>query len=66
MSSTAINLNANGIPNFEDLPLRKSDPHHSAWGLYGENDQKGMLNRLSNEIVVDAARAELKTGVRFV
>ena len=37
-------LTANGIPAFEDLPLRTGDPHHSAWGLYGPNDELGTLN----------------------
>jgi len=57
-------VNANGIPPFEDLPLRKGDPHHSAWGLYGKDDEIGTLNRLTNEKVVDAARGEAKSGVR--
>jgi len=57
-------LNANGIPAFENLPLRKGDPHHSAWGLYGENDELGALNRLTNERVVSAAREEIRSGVR--
>jgi hypothetical protein len=59
-------LNANGIPAFEDLPLRKGDPHHSAWGLYGRDDERGTLNRLTNERVVDAAKGEVKSGVRCV
>jgi hypothetical protein len=59
-------LNANGIPAFEDLPLRKDDPHHSAWGLYGKGDEIGALNRLTNERVVEAARGEVRSGVRWV
>lgn len=66
MASTSFKDNKNGIPNFEDLPLRKGDPHHSAWGLYGDNDELGTLNRLTDERVVEAARAELKTGARSV
>jgi len=58
-------LNENGIPYFEDLPLRKGDPHHSAWGLYGEKDELGMLNRLTGERVVEAANGEIKTGTRI-
>lgn len=41
--------NENGIPPFDALPLRKEDPYLSAWGLYGEGDQLGALNRLSDE-----------------
>ncbi len=66
MASPAYKLNENGIPRFEDLPLRKGDPHHSAWGLYGENDELGTLNRLTDERVVAAARAEIKSGVRYI
>ncbi|ORY71572.1 uncharacterized protein BCR38DRAFT_480076 [Pseudomassariella vexata] len=60
-----IPLNENGIPTFEDLPLRKSDPHHSAWGLYGDQDELGTLNRLTNERVAAAAQCEIKTGQRI-
>lgn len=60
-----IKVNKNGIPDFEDLPLRKTDPHHSAWGLYGDKDELGMLNRLTNERVAAAAKTEIKTGQRI-
>jgi hypothetical protein len=66
MASTKYSLNENGIPRFEDLPLQKGDPPHSAWGLYGENDELGTLNRLTDERVVAAARAEIQCGVRSV
>lgn len=64
--SSQFKLNENGIPNFDDLPLGKDDPHHSAWGLYGPDDQLGTLNRLTDERVVAAAKGELTTGVRSV
>lgn len=57
-------LNSNGIPAFEDLPLRKDDPHHSAWGLYGPNDELGTLNRLTDERVLASAKGEIQTGAR--
>ncbi|KAK6849637.1 hypothetical protein PG995_013470 [Apiospora arundinis] len=60
-----IKVNSNGIPDFEDLPLRKGDPHHSAWGLYGEHDELGTLNRLTDDRVAAAARDEIKTGQRI-
>ena len=66
MASSTQKLNHNGIPRFEDLPLRKGDPHHSAWGLYGKDDELGTLNRLTDERVVEAARTEIKSGVRSV
>lgn len=66
MASSTFKENKNGIPEFKDLPLRKGDPHHSAWGLYGPNDELGTLNRLTGERVVEASKGEIKTGVRFV
>lgn len=66
MASATYSLNENGIPRFEDLPLLKADPPHSAWGLYGKNDELGTLNRLTDERVVAAARAEIQSGVRLV
>lgn len=57
--------NENDIPPFEDLPLRKGDPHHSAWGLYGPKDELGALNRLTGERVVAAGKGEIQTGVRI-
>jgi hypothetical protein len=59
-------LNKNGIPDFEALPLTGGDPHHSAWGLYGKDDELGALNRLTDERVVQAAKGEVRSGVRWV
>lgn len=51
-------------PPFDSLPLREGDPAHSAWGLYGENDQIGTLNLLTPENTLAAAQ-EIKTGKRL-
>jgi hypothetical protein len=64
-SAPTYKLNENGIPSFEDLPLQKDAPMYSAWGLYGEKDELGTLNRLTDERVAAAARDEIKTGVRY-
>ncbi|KAI3323260.1 hypothetical protein HD806DRAFT_535748 [Xylariaceae sp. AK1471] len=61
---SGFKLNANGVPDFDDLPLRKGDPRRAAWGLYGDNDQLGFLNRLTDERVAAAAREEIKSGKR--
>ena len=66
MASSEYRLNQNGIPKFEDLPLHEGDPHHSAWGLYGRDDELGTLNRLTDDRVVEAAKAEIKSGERSV
>lgn len=52
------------LPKFSDLPLRRGDPPYSAWGLYGEDDQLGALNRLTDELVKKSAREEIQSGVR--
>jgi hypothetical protein len=54
------------LPKFTDLPLRKGDPHHSAWGLYGKEDQLGTLNRLTDDVVLRAAKEEIHSGTRSV
>ena len=64
--SSDYRLNENGIPPFEALPLQKDAPMYSAWGLYGENDELGTLNRLTDERVAAAAKDEIRTGVRYV
>lgn len=61
-----VKLNENGIPSYDSLPLREGDPHHSAWGLYGDNDELGTLNRLTDERVAAAAKNEIQKGVRYV
>ncbi|TAQ84562.1 hypothetical protein B7494_g7111 [Chlorociboria aeruginascens] len=60
-------LQEQGLPEYDAVKdgLRKGDPHHSAWGLYGENDELGTLNRLTNGRVVEAARSEIVAGTRI-
>jgi len=53
------------LPRFFDLPLNKADPKLSAWGLYGKGDQLGTLNRLTENVVLEAAK-EIKSGVRYI
>ncbi|SPO06309.1 uncharacterized protein DNG_08998 [Cephalotrichum gorgonifer] len=50
-------------PSFDALPLRKDGPHGNAWGLFGDGDQYGMLNLLTPETTVAAAR-EITDGTR--
>ncbi|KAF9634752.1 Major facilitator superfamily [Lasiodiplodia theobromae] len=52
------------IPEFDALTLDPKGPPGNAWGLFGENDELGMLNLLTPETVAAAAK-EIKTGVRF-
>ena len=50
-------------PPFSALPLRKDGPRGNAWGLFGEKDECGMLNLLTPETTIAAAR-EIQDGTR--
>lgn len=50
-------------PAFDTLPLRKDGPPGNAWGLFGDQDQRGMLNLLTPENTAAAAK-EIVEGVR--
>lgn len=51
------------FPSFDELPLDKSGPDGNAWFLFGKNDELGMLNLLTPEVVAEAAK-EIKLGLR--
>jgi hypothetical protein len=44
------------LPDFAELPIKPEYPPHSAWGVFGEDDQIGTLNLLTPERVAAAAR----------
>jgi len=50
-------------PPFESLPLQQDGPKGNAWGLFGEKDELGMLNRLTPGNTLAALR-EAVHGVR--
>jgi hypothetical protein len=52
------------LPGFADLPIKPGCPPHSAWGVFGDDDQIGTLNLLTPERVAAAARL-VKTGQVF-
>jgi len=43
------------MPTFAELPIKPDHPPHSAWGVFGDDDQIGTLNLLTPERVVAAA-----------
>ncbi|CZT11615.1 uncharacterized protein RAG0_15692 [Rhynchosporium agropyri] len=51
-------------PPFSALPLQKDGPRGNAWGLYGEKDELGMLNRLTPETTLSASE-EIVHGLRI-
>ncbi|KAL2209216.1 hypothetical protein CC79DRAFT_1341532 [Sarocladium strictum] len=52
------------FPSFDELPLDKSGPPGNAWGLWGPDNELGMLNLLTPEVVAHAA-TEIKEGLRI-
>ena len=52
------------LPSYDSLPLDKTGPPGNAWGLFGPNDQLGMLNLLTPETVRNAAQ-EIREGIRI-
>lgn len=52
------------LPPFDKLTLDPSGPKGNAWGLFGKDNNLGMLNLLTPEVVQAAAR-EIKEGTRF-
>lgn len=52
------------LPSFDELPLKPGYPPHSAWGLFGDDDQVGTLNLLTPERVAAASRL-VRDGLVF-
>ena len=55
---------SNSLPPFSSLPLDPDGPPGNAWGLFGPEDELGMLNLLTPDVVAAAAR-EIQSGVRI-
>ncbi|KAI5242772.1 hypothetical protein E4T42_07583 [Aureobasidium subglaciale] len=55
---------ATSIPSFDELPVDKTGPFLNAWGLYGKDDELGFLNRLTDDLVKEAAK-EIQSGTRI-
>ena len=44
------------LPSFDELPIKPAYPPHSAWGVFGDDDQIGTLNLLTPERIAAAAK----------
>lgn len=44
------------LPQFSQLPVKPGAPAESSWGVFGDDDQIGCLNFLTEEGIVEAAR----------
>lgn len=53
----------NKIPRFSELPVKPDKPKESSWGVFGDDDELGCLNFLTEEGVVEAARLVRKGKV---
>jgi kynurenine formamidase len=51
------------LPSYDQLPVKKGAPPHSAWGLWGDDDELGCLNLLTPERVTAAAELARKGAV---
>jgi kynurenine formamidase len=49
-------IDFNKIPQFSQLPVKPGAPADSNWGVFGDDDQIGCVNFLTEEGVVEAAR----------
>ncbi|KAK0493303.1 hypothetical protein EDD18DRAFT_416440 [Armillaria luteobubalina] len=49
------------LPSFDELP-NLHNFKGCAWGLWGEEDQLGTVNLLTDDVVKQAATEEIRTG----
>ncbi|CDH53734.1 cyclase protein [Lichtheimia corymbifera JMRC:FSU:9682] len=52
-------------PTYDELPIDPSYPPHTAWGVFGKDDNLGTLNLLTEEIAAKAAQENVKRGAVF-
>ena len=53
------------LPDYDQLPIREGLPAGSSWGLWGDDDQLGTINLLTEDAVkrgLAAARSSPSTG----
>jgi kynurenine formamidase len=55
--------NPGELPNYDQLPIAAGKPPHSAWGVWGDDDEVGAINLLTPERVRDAAALVRKGSV---
>lgn len=56
-------IDFNKIPKFAQLPVRKGAPPDSNWGVFGDDDEVGCVNFLTEDGIVEAARLVRKGKV---
>ncbi|KAI8384392.1 uncharacterized protein BYT42DRAFT_492738 [Radiomyces spectabilis] len=51
------------LPTYDQLPIEPTYPAHSAWGLWGKDDNLGTLNLLTEERVANASKCITRGAV---
>ncbi|CAO3678694.1 hypothetical protein G6F70_006901 [Rhizopus microsporus] len=54
----------NKLPSYDELPIDSKYPDHTAWGLWGDDDNLGTLNLLTEERIANAAK-HIRRGAIF-
>ncbi|ORX47457.1 hypothetical protein DM01DRAFT_1310336 [Hesseltinella vesiculosa] len=44
------------LPSYDQLPIDPKYPPHTAWGLWGDDDNLGTLNKITKQNTVDATK----------
>jgi len=52
------------IPSYKELPKKPGSEMPLVWEVWGDNDQLGMMNHITNETVLEAVKT-VRRGVRF-
>lgn len=51
------------LPTYDELPIDPQYPPHTAWGVWGKDDNLGTLNLLTEERVAKASKAIVKGAI---
>ncbi|KAF7725047.1 hypothetical protein EC973_000454 [Apophysomyces ossiformis] len=51
------------LPTYDQLPINSKYPSHSAWGIWGEDDNFGALNKITEETTAKAIQCVKKGQV---
>lgn len=53
----------NKLPSYDELPIDSKYPDHTAWGLWGDDDNLGTLNLLTEERITNVSRTILSISL---
>src|SRR5579864_7146030 len=61
--TTMAKIDFNKIPRFSQLPIKPGAPPDSNWGVFGEDDEVGCINFLTEDGIIEAAKLVRKGKV---